>query len=131
MRNFSKVLWTISTLGELEFSISVRSKARASHFLGIDKEAKNTELFVDYEANGIPGSGIAEWNYRNIKNPQIWKLYITSIDDIDYTLMICIFTHEIDIMPFCNCKEQINDVVHHAKQRHRADQFCVKRLQGF
>ena len=71
MINSTLLIIAISTLGELEFSINVRSKARASHFLGMDKEAKNTELFVEYEANGIPGSGIAEWNYRNIKNPQI------------------------------------------------------------
>jgi len=46
--------------------INVQAKARAAHYLGETSEAKNIELFVDYNVNGISGSGIAEWNYRNL-----------------------------------------------------------------
>ena len=38
----------------------------SAHFLGEDLEAKNIEVFAEYNVNGIPGYGIVEWNYRNV-----------------------------------------------------------------
>ena len=40
--------------------------SEASHFLGLEREAKNIERFVNFEVNGVPGVGLTEWNYRNI-----------------------------------------------------------------
>ena len=74
---FSPLLWLgtayLFYLGGYEYFIKVITKARAAHFLGEDHEAKNIELFTDYKVNGVPGSGISEWNYRNIRNDMdIW-----------------------------------------------------------
>ena len=61
--------------GGHEYFVEVQAKARASHYLGEEKEAKNIELFVDYKVDGILGTGICEWNYRNIKEWYIYYLY--------------------------------------------------------
>ena len=53
-------------LGGYEYFVEVKAKVRAAHYLGEDLEAKNIELFTNYKVNGVPGSGIAEWNYRNV-----------------------------------------------------------------
>ena len=53
-------------LGGYEYFVEVKAKVRAAHYLGEDLEAKNIELFTNYKVNGVPGSGIVEWNYRNV-----------------------------------------------------------------
>ena len=55
-------------LGGHEYQVQVKSRSLASHYLGEESEAKNIELFAEYNANGIPGYGIVEWNYRNLKS---------------------------------------------------------------
>ena len=64
---FLKLINSILFKGGHEYFVEVQAKARASHYLGEEKEAKNIELFVDYKVDGILGTGICEWNYRNIK----------------------------------------------------------------
>ena len=55
-------------LGGHEYQVQVKSRSLASHYLGEESEAKNIELFAEYNVNGIPGYGIVEWNYRNLKS---------------------------------------------------------------
>ena len=57
--NFSKK-------GGEEYFIEVKARATATHYLGEEKEARNTELFASYSVNGVPGYGMVEWNYRNL-----------------------------------------------------------------
>ena len=57
---------TIFFTGGQEFQVQVAVEASSSHFLGMEQEAKNVELFVKYQVDGVPGVGITEWNYRNI-----------------------------------------------------------------
>ena len=57
--NFSKK-------GGEEYFIEVKARATATHYLGEEKEARNTELFASYSVNGVPGHGMVEWNYRNL-----------------------------------------------------------------
>jgi hypothetical protein len=57
--------------GGHEYLVQVKSRSLASHYLGEDSEAKNVELFAEYDVNGIPGYGIVEWNYRNTNKNQL------------------------------------------------------------
>jgi len=59
------------TAGGHEYLVQVKSRSLASHYLGEDSEAKNVELFAEYDVNGIPGYGIVEWNYRNTNKNQL------------------------------------------------------------
>jgi hypothetical protein len=56
----------LKNTGGNEYHVQVNVKAETAHYLGDEFEAKNVERFVNYEVNGIPGSGITEWNYRNV-----------------------------------------------------------------
>ena len=51
--------------GGEEYFIQVKARATATHYLGEEKEARNTELFASFCVNGVPGYGMVEWNYRN------------------------------------------------------------------
>ena len=63
--------FSIHTSGGHEYLVQVKSRSLASHYLGEDSEAKNVELFAEYDVNGIPGYGIVEWNYRNTNKNQL------------------------------------------------------------
>ena len=52
--------------GGHDYFVEVKSRDMSAHFLGEDLEAKNIEVFAEYNVNGIPGYGIVEWNYRNV-----------------------------------------------------------------
>lgn len=50
--------------GGKEYFIQVDITAEGSHFYGDENESKIYERFASYTMNGIPGSGIIEWQYR-------------------------------------------------------------------
>jgi hypothetical protein len=54
--------------GGHEFQVQVSVVAQSTHYLGTEMEARNTERFVTYDIDGVPGIGISEWNYRNVSN---------------------------------------------------------------
>jgi hypothetical protein len=47
--------------------VEVNVTAEDEHFYGNEFESKIVERMAEYKVNGIPGSGITEWQYRNIQ----------------------------------------------------------------
>ena len=52
--------------GGQTYEIQVDIRDQAIHYYGPENESKIVERFANYKVDGIPGSGITEWQYRNV-----------------------------------------------------------------
>uniref|UniRef100_V5GU19 Uncharacterized protein n=2 Tax=Anoplophora glabripennis TaxID=217634 RepID=V5GU19_ANOGL len=49
------------------YEVKVNYEHDVVHYVGNDIEAKMNERFLVCEVNGIPGRGLSEWHYNNVK----------------------------------------------------------------
>ncbi len=63
----SRLLEFYFLVGGHEYQVQCKAMARTFHYVGVEREAKNFELFMDYNVNNVPGYGMVEWNYRNLE----------------------------------------------------------------
>eukprot|EP00095_Tigriopus_kingsejongensis_P006712 maker-scaffold25_size650667-snap-gene-5.28 protein:Tk06712 transcript:maker-scaffold25_size650667-snap-gene-5.28-mRNA-1 annotation:"hypothetical protein L798_06649" len=53
--------------GSEEYQVQVNVEDRIPHYYGEEHECRILECLASYEVNGIPGSGICEWQNRNVE----------------------------------------------------------------
>lgn len=58
------------TANDIIYEASVNVVYEAIHYVGNNTEAKMVERFTECVINGVPGYGIAEWHYNNIKKSE-------------------------------------------------------------
>lgn len=51
--------------GGKRYEVEVDVTYETQHYYGDDDEAKLVERFAQYRVDGVSGSGITEWQYRN------------------------------------------------------------------
>lgn len=52
--------------GDQEYQMQVDIEERMAHFYGEEQECQIFECFARYKVNGVPGTGICEWQNRNV-----------------------------------------------------------------
>ncbi|KAJ8912966.1 hypothetical protein NQ315_000022 [Exocentrus adspersus] len=63
----SKELCFTFTANDFIYEVKVQYEHDFVHYVGNDIEAKMNERFLTCEVNGVPGRGISEWHYNNVK----------------------------------------------------------------
>ncbi|TRY62049.1 hypothetical protein TCAL_16245 [Tigriopus californicus] len=58
----------VFSAGGQEYQMQVHIQERVAHFYGEEQECRIMECFAQYQVNGISGSGICEWQNRNVKS---------------------------------------------------------------
>lgn len=50
-----------------EYFVKVQAHSSPEFYIGVEAESRIVEQLCNFEVNGIPGWGAAEWQYRNLK----------------------------------------------------------------
>ncbi len=53
--------------GSIRYDVEVLVTSESIHFYGSERECRMVERLARYHVDGIPGSGINEWQYRNME----------------------------------------------------------------